>query len=209
VAANYVAKPGAVSPVTLRETLPYHGKVDLEVRPVAIAAIVLALVTPGGASGTSSQPPARTPDIYYTPTRHAVADAMLQLAGVTRTDVVYDLGSGDGRIVIIAAQKYGARGLGVEIDPALVSRARQNAADAGVTGLVTFVEGDLFTTDLSSATVVTLYLSGSVNRLLEPKLKRELRPGARVVSHQFPMPGWTPDATIRPDGIDVFLWRMR
>jgi SAM-dependent methyltransferase len=189
--------------------LPYHGKVGHEGRAFAIAAVIFALVTPVGTHHASSQKPARTPDIYYAPTRHAVADAMLQLAGVTGTDVVYDLGSGDGRIVIIAAQKYGARGVGVEIDPALVARARQNAEDAGVTSLVTFVEGDLFATDLSPATVVTLYLSGSVNRLLEPKLKRELRPGARVVSHQFPMPGWTPDATIRPDGIDVFLWRIR
>lgn len=155
------------------------------------------------------QAPSRTPDIHYTPTRHAVADAMLQLAAVTKDDVVYDLGSGDGRIVIIAAQKYGARGVGIEIDPALVARARGNAQDAGVTDRVTFVEGDLFKADLSPATVVTLYLSASVNRDLEPKLKAELRPGARVVSHQFPMPNWNPDATIRPDGIDVFLWRVR
>ena len=197
--------PGRITR-NLRETLPYHGKVNAWTTVIALA---LAFVTLAGAQGGSSQQPKRTPDIYYTPTRHAVADAMLQLAGVTRTDVVYDLGSGDGRIVIIAAQKYGARGVGVEIDPALVARARQNAEDAGVISLVSFVEGDLFATDLSPATVVTMYLSGSVNRRLEPKLKRELRPGARVVSHQFPMPGWTPDATIRPDGIDVFLWRVQ
>jgi SAM-dependent methyltransferase len=172
-------------------------------------AAALALGVPTRTTPAIDQTPARPPDIHYTPTRHAIADAMLQLAGVTRADVVYDLGSGDGRIVIIAAQKYGARGVGVEIDPALVTRARLNSQDAGVTDLVTFVEGDLFKTDLSPASVVTLYLSSSMNRQLEPKLKAELRPGARVVSHQFPMPGWNPDATIRPDGIDVFLWKIR
>jgi SAM-dependent methyltransferase len=174
-----------------------------------VMALALGPPTVSPADHRPCQQPVRPPDIHYTPTRHAIADAMLQLAGVTQADTVYDLGSGDGRIVIIAAQKYGARGVGVEIDPALVARARQNAQDAGVADLVTFVDGDLFKTDLSAATVVTLYLSGSVNRALEPKLKAELRPGARVVSHQFSMPNWPPDATIRPDGVEVFLWRMR
>jgi SAM-dependent methyltransferase len=150
----------------------------------------------------------RTPDIHYTPTRHAVVDVMLQLAQVGPSDVVYDLGSGDGRIPIIAAQKYGARGVGVEIDPRLVGIARDNARDAGVTDRVTFVEGDLFAADLSRATVVTLYLSASVNARLEPKLKAELRPGARVVSHQFPIGRWPPEAQTRPDFSDIFLWRI-
>ena len=148
-------------------------------------------------------------DIHYTPTRHAVADAMLQLAGVTRDDVVYDLGSGDGRIVIIAAQKYGARGVGVEIDPALVTRARQNAREAGVDDRVTFLEADLFTADISKASVVTLYLSASVNRRLEPKLKQQLRPGSRIVAHQFRIGDWTPDETRRPDFAEIFLWKIR
>src|SRR5262245_51871613 len=98
--------------------------------------------------GTSQERPVRTPDIHYTPTRHAIADAMLQMADVKPTDVVYDLGSGDGRIPIIAAQKYGARGMGIEIDPVLVARSRENARDAGVAARVTFVVGDLFEADL-------------------------------------------------------------
>jgi SAM-dependent methyltransferase len=183
-----------------------------ELVPVRVLATSVALVmmaTARPALDSSAQAPKRTPDIYYTPTRHAIADAMLQLASVTQEDVVYDLGSGDGRIVIIAAQKYGARGVGIELDPALVRRARENARDAGVATLVTFVEGDLFKADLSPASVVTLYLSGSVNQLLHPKLRAELRPGARVVSHQFPMPGWTPEATVKSDGVDLFLWRIQ
>jgi ribosomal protein L11 methylase PrmA len=134
---------------------------------------------------------------------------MLQLAGVTRDDVVYDLGSGDGRIVIIAAQKYGARGVGVEIDPKLVELARQNARDGAVADRVSFIQGDLFTADISPATVVTLYLSGSINKRLEPKLKAELRPGSRIVSHQFRIGEWPPDSAIRPDFSDVFLWTIK
>ena len=149
-----------------------------------------------------------TPDVHFTPTRHAVVDAMLQLAGVTSNDVVYDLGSGDGRIPIIAAQKYGARGVGVEIDARLVEQARQTAREAGVEDRVEFIHGDLFAADLSRATVVTLYLSPSVNRRLEPKLSKELPPGTRVVSHQFPISGWTPAARVRPDYSDLYLYRV-
>ena len=134
---------------------------------------------------------------------------MLQLADVTRDDVVYDLGSGDGRIVIIAAQKYGARGVGVEIDSQLVALARQNAREGGVADRVSFVEGNLFTADISPATVVTLYLSTSVNRRLEPKLRNELKRGTRIVSHQFRIGDWPPDKAIRPDFSDVFLWVIR
>ena len=151
------------------------------------------------------QQPARTPDVHYTPTRHAIADAMLQLAGVGSGDVVYDLGSGDGRIPIIAAQKYGARGVGIEIDPALVVRARRNAADAQVADRVTFIEGDLFKADLRDATVVTVYLSPNILKQIEPGL-RALRPGTRVVSHQFPMSGWAPDRRITVDEAELFLW---
>jgi SAM-dependent methyltransferase len=151
------------------------------------------------------QQPARAPDVRYTPTRHAIADAMLQLAAVSSGDVVYDLGSGDGRIPIIAAQKYGARGVGIEIDPALVVRARQNAADAQVADRVTFIEGDLFKADLRDATVVTLYLSPNILKQIEPGL-RALRPGTRIVSHQFPMSGWAPDRRITVDEAELFLW---
>ena len=154
------------------------------------------------------QTPAITPDIHFTPTRHAIVEAMLQLAGVTAADIVYDLGSGDGRIPIIAAQKYGARGVGIEIDARLVEQSRQIAREAGVEDRVTFLRGDLFTADVSRATVVTLYLSPSVNRRLVPKLSRELAPGTRVVSHQFPIQDWTPTARIRPDYSDVYLYRV-
>lgn len=164
------------------------------------------------AAGTHAVPavapqrPARTPDIHFTPTRQVVADAMLELARVTTDDVVYDLGSGDGRIVILAAQKYGARGVGIELDPRLVEISRQVAVEGAVADRATFIVDDLFTTDISDATVVTLYLSRTVNARLEPKLRRELRPGARIVSHQFPIGNWPPDKTIRVENEDVFLW---
>jgi SAM-dependent methyltransferase len=173
---------------------------------LATAATAIALAVARVAA--SPQAPAPTPGIHYTPTRHAVADAMLQLAAVGASDVVFDLGSGDGRIVIIAAQKYGARGVGIEIDAALIEQSQQNARDAGVGTRVVFTRGDLFAADLSGATVVTLYLSPSMNRELAPKLQRELRPGARVVSHQFPIPGWAPEKRITHDGEELFLYRV-
>lgn len=154
---------------------------------------------------TISQLPARTPDIHHTPTRHNIADAMLGLAGVTTDDVVYDLGSGDGRIPIIAAQKYGARGVGIEIDPRLVELSWRIANEAEVAGRVSFVVGDLFETDLSKATVVTMYLSPSIMKMLAPRL-RALKPGTRIVSHQFPMPGWPPDRRLKVDESELLLW---
>ena len=155
-----------------------------------------------------AQQPARTPDIHFTPTRHKVADAMLQLAGVGPADVVYDLGSGDGRIPIIAAQKYGARGVGIELDPRLVELSWRTANEAEVASRVRFIVGDLFTADLSEATVVTTYLSGSIMKLLLPKL-RGLKPGTRIVSHQFPMPGWPPDRHITVEESELLLWIVR
>jgi 16S rRNA A1518/A1519 N6-dimethyltransferase RsmA/KsgA/DIM1 with predicted DNA glycosylase/AP lyase activity len=152
--------------------------------------------------------PARTPDIHYTPTRHNVADAMLQLADVTKSDVVYDLGSGDGRIPIIAAQKYGARGVGIEIDPRLVALANSIATEAEVASRVSFIVGDLFEADLAQATVITAYLSTSVMRQLMPKL-RALKAGTRIVSHRFAMPGWTPDRTIQVDESELLLWIVK
>jgi SAM-dependent methyltransferase len=148
----------------------------------------------------------KTPDIHFTPTRQGVADAMLSLAEVKPGDVVFDLGSGDGRIVILAAQKYGARAVGVEIDHALIEMSRQIARDGDVEQKATFIEGDLFTTDISTATVVTLYLSDSVNRRLEPKLRSELRPGTRIVSHQFPIGDWPPVRRLRVDDEEIYLW---
>ena len=178
-----------------------------------IAAACATLLCLGDAAA-GAQLPVRVPDIYYTPTRQAVADHMLQLAGTGSDDVVVDLGSGDGRIVILAAQKYGARGVGVELDRSLVETSRRSARDGGVAAQVSFVEGDLFEADISTATVVMLYLSASVNLDLEPKLKRELKRelkrGARIVSHQFPIGRWAPDRTVRAiDGTDLLLWTIR
>jgi cyclopropane fatty-acyl-phospholipid synthase-like methyltransferase len=158
-------------------------------------------------SAAPAQQPAFTPDIHFTPTRHAIADAMLQLAGVTDGDVVVDLGSGDGRIPIIAAQKYGARGIGIEINPNLVTQAWGNANDAEVANRVSFKVGDLFAADLSAATVVTMYLSPSIMKRLMPTL-RALKPGTRIVSHAFDMPGWPPDERRQVDEAQIFLWRI-
>ena len=161
----------------------------------------------GVPGGLPQDRPARTRDIHFTPTRHATADAMLQLAGVTASDVVYDLGSGDGRILIIAAQKYGATGVGVEIDPRLVEQSWRNANDAEVAHRVKFVVGDLFETDFSDATVVTMYLSPSILNQLAPKL-RSLKPGTRIVSHQFPIRGWPPDERRQVAESELLLWRI-
>jgi SAM-dependent methyltransferase len=154
------------------------------------------------------QAPARVPDIFFTPTRHVIADAMLALARVKPGDVVFDLGSGDGRIVILAAQKYGAAGVGIEIDPRLVQISREVAREGAVDDRVAFMEGDLFTADISQATVVTLYLNRTTNLRLAPKLKHELQAGTRIVSHQFPIASWQPDKTIVVEGVELFLWTV-
>jgi|SRR3954451_19700522 len=150
----------------------------------------------------------KTPDIHFAVTPQPLADAMLTLAQVSSHDVVYDLGSGDGRIVVLAAQKYGARGVGVEIDHRLVEISRTVAREGDVADRVTFVEGDLFTTDISAATVVTLWLSTTVNHRLEAKLKRELRPGTRIVSRQFPIGAWQPDREVRVGDEILRLWTI-
>ena len=180
------------------------------------AAIILFTVVTGGARGslaahaqtTDQRRPTRTPDIFFVPTWQPVVYQMLELADVKADDLVYDLGSGDGRIVILAAQQYGARGVGIEIDPKLVEISRQVAREAQVADKVVFLEGDLFTTNISRATVVTLFLSPGVNKKLEPKLRSELRPGTRIVSHQFGIGTWPPQKTVRAveDGTDLFLW---
>ena len=150
----------------------------------------------------------RTPDIHFTPTRHNIADAMLRLANVTADDVVLDLGSGDGRIPIIAAQKYGAKAIGIEINPDLVEVSWQIANQAEVASKVSFIVGDLFDADLSTATVITMYLSTSIMKILEPKL-RALKRGTRIVSHQFPMAKWAPDRRVKVDEAEIMLWVVR
>jgi SAM-dependent methyltransferase len=148
-------------------------------------------------------------DVWYVPTPYEVVDRMLDEADVGPLDVVYDLGCGDGRIVIAAAKKYGARGVGIDLDPARIREARANAKEAGVENLVTFKVADLFETDLTEATVVTLYLLPSLNRRLMPKLFAELKPGARVVSHDFDMGrDWPPDKYIKLGNDGIYVWKM-
>lgn len=150
---------------------------------------------------------AQTPDldVPYVPTRQAVVDAMIELAGVKPGDIHYDLGCGDGRIVITAAKK-GAIGTGVDIDPQRIQEANENARAAGVTDKVTFVEGNLFDMDFSKASVLTLYLLPDVNLKLKPKILSEMKPGSRVVSHAFHMGDWEPDEKIVVEGSTLYLW---
>lgn len=155
-------------------------------------------------------PPTRTPDVPYVPTRQDVVEEMLRMAAVTRDDVVYDLGCGDGRIVITAAQKFGARGVGVDISPDRIAEARYNARVAKVEDRVSFRVQDLFETDVSGATVVTLYLLPEINVKLRPRLQSQLRPGSRVVSHDFDMgPEWRPEQTKRIGNDWIYLWTVR
>ena len=151
---------------------------------------------------------AREPDVVFVPTPEDVVAGMLELAGVGPGDVVYDLGSGDGRIPITAASLYGARGVGYDLDPERISEARENARRAGVEDRVKFVQGDLFQADIGDASVVTLYLLPELNEKVMPKLLRELRPGTRVVSHACDMGEWEPDETRQIDGSTIYLWRV-
>jgi SAM-dependent methyltransferase len=165
-----------------------------------------------GTSGAVTQPEAgtryRQPDVIYVPTPRAVIDEMLRIAKVQADDVIYDLGCGDGRIVITAAQEYGARGIGIDIDPQRIREANENARQAGVTDRVRFLNEDLFEADISQATVVTLYLLESLNEKLRPKLLRELRPGTRIVSHDFKMGDWEPEQAIEMNGHRVYFWTV-
>jgi ribosomal protein L11 methylase PrmA len=171
-------------------------------RIVLCLAILAALVVPSSAQ----QAPLRSPDVIFVPTPQEVVDAMLKLAKVTKNDVVYDLGSGDGRIPITAAKTYGARGVGIDIDPQRIKEATENLKNAGVGDRVKFLNQDLFTTDISEATVVTLYLLPSLNLRLMPKLNKELKPGTRIVSHAFDMGDAKPLETLNVNGRTVYFW---
>ena len=166
---------------------------------------------PSTATAAQAQAPAqeetRKPDVIYVPTPPEVVEAMLRLAKVTKDDVVYDLGSGDGRIVITAAQKFGARGIGFDIDPQRIAEANANLAQAGVGDRVKFVQADLFEQDLSEATVITLYLLPSLNMKLRPTLWK-LKPGTRIVSHSFDMGDWEPEATENVNGRPIYFWTV-
>ena len=147
-------------------------------------------------------------DVPFVPTQERVVRAMLKLAAVDAGDVVYDLGSGDGRIVVAAARDHGARAVGVEIDHTRVAHAEAYAARSGVGHMVSFIEYDLFHADFSPATVVTMYLLHGANLELRPRLLEELRPGTRVVSHAFDMGEWKPDRKLSADGVGIFLWMV-
>jgi SAM-dependent methyltransferase len=186
------------------------GIITRTIATLCLAATVLASAEGTSPSRVSAQTPLPVePDVVYIPTPQTVVEAMLDMAHVTAADIVYDLGSGDGRIVITAAKKYGARGVGVEIDPALVKKATENAAAAGVSSRVRFVTGNVFTADIKEATVVTLYLLQSINERLRPRLVRELKPGTRIVSHVFNMgPEWPPAQSALVEGHPVQLWTI-
>jgi tRNA G37 N-methylase Trm5 len=172
----------------------------------AVPVLLLIVLLAGVTASTAQQ----RPEVPYVPTDDRVVAEMLAVANVGKDDVLYDLGSGDGRIVITAAKKFGTRGVGVDIDPERVKEANENAAKAGVTDRVRFVQQDLFQTDFREATVVTLYLLPSVNMRLRPKLLSDLKPGTRVVSHNYDMGDWAPLKTIvvtlPEDTHTVYYW---
>lgn len=155
-----------------------------------------------------SAAPARTPDVPYVPTPQPVVDAMLKLAEVKTGDVLFDLGSGDGRIVVTAAKRYGVRGTGIDINPERIKEANENAKTEGVTDKVRFLNQDLFEADIREATVVTLYLLPSINLKLRPKLWKDLKPGTRIVSHSFDMGDWQPEKKIEVEGRYLYFWTV-
>jgi len=162
--------------------------------------LVVALLSVAAVAAQSAKPK-REPDVPYVPTTEAAVQEMLKLAGVTKSDIVYDLGCGDGRIVIAAAKNFGARGVGIDINPVRISEAKENAKAAGVENLVRFEENDLFLADIREASVVTLFLLPNINLKLRPKLLQDLKPGTRVVSNTFDMDDWKPEkqATVGDD----------
>ena len=175
----------------------------------AVVAIASALATIASVGAQQAAPKLREPDVIYVPTPQEVVDAMLEMANVSATDVVYDLGSGDGRIPITAAQKYGARAIGIDINPQRIKEANENLAKANVGNKVTFLNQDLFETDFSDATVVTLYLLPRLNLQLMPKLK-SLKKGTRVVSHSFHMGDeWPPEKSQNVNGSAIYFWTIR
>jgi tRNA G37 N-methylase Trm5 len=148
------------------------------------------------------------PDVIYVPTPPEVVEEMLKIADVKKGDVLYDLGSGDGRIAVTAAKKYGIRAIGIDIDPDRIREANANAKKAGVEELVKFRNEDLFKANFKEATVVTLYLLPDLNVKLRPRLWNELKPGTRVVSHQFDMADWKPEKQIELNGRTIYFWTI-
>jgi SAM-dependent methyltransferase len=185
----------------------------MRLRFVPVVLVLTAIVAaPVMAQQPSNQEKTlREPDIFYLPTPQPVVEAMLAMAGVTSADVIYDLGSGDGRIPITAAKKFGARGVGIDIQPKMVKEATDNALKEGVADKVTFLNADIFEHDFTEATVVTLYLLPSLNEKLIPQLKK-LKPGTRIVSHSFKMgsgDAWPADKEQEVDGRMIYFWVVR
>jgi precorrin-6B methylase 2 len=174
---------------------------------LALLASTVLSIDQAGAQAVEESTPARAPDVPYVPTPEDVVEKMLDMADVKKGDVLYDLGSGDGRIVIAAA-KRGAKGIGIDINPQRIREANDNARAAGVTDRVKFLNQDLFETDLKDATVVTLYLLPSINLKLRPKLLSELRPGTRIVSHSFDMGDWEAEKTAEVSGHTIYFWTI-
>jgi cyclopropane fatty-acyl-phospholipid synthase-like methyltransferase len=180
----------------------------MRLQPALVFCWSLLLCIPAAAQQSSKS--LREPDVWYVPTSHEVVDEMLKLGSVTSRDVIYDLGCGDGRIVIAAAKRFGTRGVGIDIDPERIQEARANAKKEKVEHLVTFKVADLFETDISEASVVTLYLLPELNRRLIPKLKKELKPGSRIVSHDFDMGrDWPAEQSKKIDSDEIYLWTIR
>ena len=181
----------------------------MRIRLLALAVtIAVAGVTGATSALAQTAAPSRRPDVIYVPTPEPVVEAMLQVANVTKNDVVYDLGCGDGRIPVTAARKYGARGVCFDIDPERIKEANENVAKNNVGNLVRVVHADLFEQDLSDASVITLYLLPSLNVKLMPKLMKELKPGTRIVSHAFDMGDWKPEKELDVDGRKVYYWTI-
>ncbi len=202
------AGTGPATAALLREADIVAGP-DVPKGPSRRVLLSLLLGALGQAPVYAQKAPKRPPDVRYEPSPMSAVTAMLELAGVKKGDLVYDLGCGDGRIAITAAKDFGARAIGVDIDPELVERSIENAKKAGVSDMVSFREEDLFETDFRYATVVAMALWPSVNLKLRPRLLRELKPGTRIVSLYHDMGDWAPDQTRRVGGIDVYLWRIR
>ena len=170
--------------------------------------VSLSLAAPAFAQAPARKPVSQAPDVIFVPTPHDVVEQMLKMANVKKGDVLYDLGSGDGRIPITAAKKHGIRAVGIDIDPERIEEANANAKKAGVEKLVTFKQEDLFKTNFSDATVVTLYLLPDLNVKLRPRLWAELRPGTRIVSHQFDMGTWKPEKKVEMNGRTLYFWTV-
>jgi ribosomal protein L11 methylase PrmA len=175
---------------------------------LGLATALLAVPSAASAQAAPAQTATRRPDVIYVPTPEEVVEAMLQVAKVTKNDVVYDLGTGDGRIPVTAAKKYGARGVGIDIDPQRIKDANENVAKNNIGDRVKIIQGDLFETDISEATVVTLYLLPSLNQKLLPKLNKELKPGTRIVSHAFDMGDKKAEQELDVNGRKVYLWTI-